>query len=278
VLASPHSFSITLVSAALIVVGLVAAAFRPRRITVIVPFAVALFMFVLVSGTGYSFFRDMVTNPWYNDSFRLAALLPAAAIPVATLGAVTVVDVAALLARRWSLPKALRTTGAVIAAGALFSTLGAGPDIQDAVAWGRGAYVLDHGSALLTSDELKLIDRLDETTPPDALILGNPWTGTSLAYALADRPVVEKHVFGARTPDELYLERHLRNIDSDPRVCEALSRVGATYILDFGSQNVFNSPSAGTDHAGMNDLPPSQHLTLIDSEGPKARLLKVTGC
>ncbi|MFH8250753.1 DUF6541 family protein [Microbacterium sp. B2969] len=276
-LLSPHSYPLTLVVSALVVVGLVTVVRRPRYVIFAIPFAVAALMFVLVSGTGVgNILREMVTNPWYNDSYRLAALLPIAGIPVATLGALTIVDGATAIIRRRGIPRSVVVAASAVAVVLVFS-VGIGPNVTRTASDARGAYTLSDGSALLTSDEAKLLGRLDDTTPPDAVIAGNPWTGASLAYAIAGRQVVEKHVFGARDDDEVYLDAHLKEIDADPRVCEAVRRIGITHVLDFGSQNVFNSPGSGLDRVGLDDLPASDHLILVDSEGT-ARLFRIEGC
>ena len=110
------------------------------------------------------------------------------------------------------------------------------------------------------------------------MLIVNPWTGGSLAYALAGREVLELHVFGTRTDDEEYVDAHLADIDDDPRVCEAVDRLGAEYVLDFGSQNVFKSKNSGTERSGINDLEPSDRLVLVDAEGDDARLFRIEGC
>lgn len=277
-LMSPRATPITLAVSVLIVIGLIAVVRTPRHVVIAVPFAVAAFMFVLVSGTGVdNLLREMVTNPWYNDSYRLAALLPVAGIPVAVRGTLTVVDAATAFARRTSLPRAVRAIAAIGATLALF-LVGAGPNVTRAAETARGSYVLDSGSALLTDRERLLIDRLPETTPEDAVIAGNPWTGVSLAYALGGREVVALHVFGERTDDESYLDERLRDIDDDPSVCEAVRNVGATHVIDFGDRNVFDRPDAGRDRAGLENLEASEHLILVDSEGDDARLFRIEGC
>lgn len=277
-LLSPRQYPITVMVSVLVIIGLIAIIKRPRQLVVGAPLAVAGLMFVLVSGTGVgNILREIVTNPWYNDSYRLAALLPVAGIPVATLGAIAVVDGIAWLARRRSVPPLLTVAVAALAALALFS-VGVGPNVLRTASDARFAYTVSETSVLLTADEERLLQRLPETTPEDALIAGSPWTGTSLAYALAERQVLEKHVFGSPSDDELLLDAHLRDIDTDPRVCEAVNRLGVDYILDFGSQNVFNNPGSGTAWAGVNDLEPSDSLVLVDSEGPAARLFRIEGC
>ncbi|WP_457825381.1 DUF6541 family protein, partial [Staphylococcus aureus] len=82
----------------LLLIGFAAVARRPRLLPILTPFAVAVALFAISSGLRIDHpLRQILTNPWYNDSNRLAALLPLVAIPVATLGAIALVD----LARRW---------------------------------------------------------------------------------------------------------------------------------------------------------------------------------
>lgn len=277
-LLSPRQYSVTVVASALGVVGLIAAVRRPRLIVFAIPFAIAAFLFILASGTRVeNVLRETLTNPWYNDSYRLAALLPVAGIPIATLGAITIVDWAAQLIDRRSVPRAIAVVAGVTGVALVFS-VGGGPNVMRTASDARGSYTFSGSSVLLTADEAELLARLGETVPPDGLVAGNPWTGTSLAYALAARDVVATHVFGLRNDDEVYLDSHLREIDDDPRVCAAVRRLGVTHVLDFGSQNVFNSPESGLDRLGLNDLRPSEHLVLVDSEGTGARLFKIEGC
>lgn len=277
-LLSPRQFPITITVAVLVVLGVVTALLRRRWVFVLLPFVVASLLFVLASGTGVGNpIRELLTNPWYNDSYRLAAMLPVAGIPVAALGAITVADgvrrVPACLPGR----RAFLVAAGVLACAVLFG-VGAGPNVLRTMDAARGAYVLDSSSALLTADESALIGRLDDHTTSDDLIAVNPWNGGSLAYALADREVTEKHVFGVRSADEEYLDANLSHIDSDPTVCSAVRSVGASYVLDFGDQNVFNSPDSGRDHEGLNGLVASGHLVLVDSEGAGARLFRIEGC
>jgi hypothetical protein len=277
-LASPRHYTVTVPISVLIIVGLVTIVRRPRWIPVALPFAVTAFLFVLVSGTAVgNFVREALTNPWYNDSYRLAALLPLGAIPVATLGAITLVDLFASLARRKRLPRVANAVVGVVASLALFA-VGAGPNVLRVAADTRGIYALDAGSTLVSADEQRLLDRLPELTEEDALIAGSPWTGTSLAYALAGRDVLEMHIFGNRSPDEVYLDEHFRDIDTDPAVCEAVRATGVDYVLDFGAGNVWNNPAASHDRDGIQDLPPSSALELVASEGDQAKLYRVIGC
>lgn len=279
VLGSPRGYPVTLLTAALIIVGLLRFVRRPARwASVIVPFLVAASFFVLVSGVSSGNpLREAVTNPWYNDPYRLAALLPLVCIPIATLGALAVVDAGEKFLSRRRSPRLVRALLGAVAVTALFS-VALGPNVTRTAEQARGAYVMDGSSRLLTDSEVRLLERIDATVPDDALIIGSPWTGASLAYALTGSQVTEKHIFGQRSPDELYLDEHLANIDTDPRVCEAVQALGVDYVLDFGTANVVADPGSSAGWEGVQSIPPAQRLVVVDSEGPDARLLRIEGC
>ncbi|WP_194383517.1 DUF6541 family protein [Microbacterium luteum] len=278
-LVAPRGYPITVTTALLLILGIVVVVRRPARWALAgIPFAAAALLFIVVSGLPVGTqIRDLLTNPWYNDSYRLAALLPIAAIPVAVLGALVLIDLLNRAARRARWTEPVRMGVVALAAAAAFS-VAVGPNVTATMHAAQGAYRLDGSAALLTEDEQILLDRLDETLPADAVLIVNPWTGGSLAYALAGREVLELHVFGTRTDDEEYVDAHLADIDDDPRVCEAVDRLGAEYVLDFGSQNVFDSKNSGTERSGINDLEPSDRLVLVDAEGDDARLFRIEGC
>lgn len=276
--ASPRGFSPTIVVVALLVAGFVAVARRPRGLPVLAVFAVAVALFMVVSGLRIdSPVRQLLTNPWYNDSNRLAALLPLAAIPVATLGALAIVDTARRWATRRSLPRWTRVTAAVVAVVAVFSVV-VGPNVRIALTQVHEAYAYTDDALILSDDEHALLERLDDETPADALIIGSPRTGTSLALALADREVTQRHVFGSPSPELLFLNTHLRDIETDPAVCSTVDELGIDYVLDFGRRDVIDDPNGAVPYDGIQDLTPSSHLVLIDSQGPEARLFRIEGC
>jgi hypothetical protein len=283
ILASPRGYMPTIVTTVLLVIGLIAIVTRPRLLPILLPFLAAVTLFLLASGFPVqSTIRSLLTNPWYSDSNRLAALLPIAAIPVATAGAVFIVD----LFRRWIAqleaggagipPRWIRACLVTVGVVSLVS-VAVGPNVTGALRQVREAYSATADSLLLSADERALLDRLDDQTPADALIIGSPRNGASLAYALADRDVTERHIFGSPSDDERFLDLNLRNIDTDPEVCAAVNRVGVDYVLDFGSHDVIDDAAAG-GYAGVIDLAPTPRLVLVDSEGPDARLFRIEGC
>lgn len=280
VLVSPNQLTPTPAVVALIAIGAVALALRPQRRVVLWPYVAVVTLFVFAAGvaTGNPV-REALTNPWYNDPFRLAALLPLGALPVAVAGAVALTDAGRRLALRIDDPGTRSRVVAAAAGGAVLAlaVVVQGGNVGQQVERTREMYAYTDDAAVLSAAELMLLNRLDATVPADALIAGSPRTGTSLAYAIADREVLRKHVFGQPSADEQYLSDHLRDINTDPRVCRVINEFGVDYVLDFGTHDVHDTPDVSV-WQGMTNLTPGRHLVLVDSEGADARLFRIAGC
>lgn len=263
------------VLAALVILGVVVAV---RRRSAADWVALALFivtagLYIVVSGLAYPVLRDIVTGAWYNNAPRLAALLPIAWIPLAAIGGAWLWTLLQRSLRGLSDSRIRRiVTAAIVVVGlVLIPQIGA---MRQAVAGAHGNFDVNDESPLVTSDELELIQRLDDELPEDAVILGSPWTGTALAYALADRKVVMPHTLMDITEDMETLLLDLDSARSEPEVCAALDRLGVDYVLDFGTQEV-----NGGEHPykGLDRLDRSQSVREIDSVGD-AVLYEVVLC
>ncbi len=283
VLVSPRGFAPTIVVSFLLLAALVGAVKRPRRITVLLPFLAAIGLFVLAAGVSHgSRLRSFLTNPWYSDPSRFAALLVVAAIPVAVLGALVLFDLARTFVKRNTATRSARIQRVAIASStalaiAVVFSASFGPNVSMSLAQVREAYTATADALLLSPDERTLIERLPLHVAPSDLVIGSPRTGVSLAYALEGIHVTERHVFGSPSADERFLDQHLRSIDTDPAVCAAVNRVGVGFVLDFGARDVIH-PSGAAAYAGVIDLTASAHLALLDSQGPDARLFRIVGC
>jgi len=270
----------------LMLIGLFVCWRRGGRTWMIAGFVITGVLYVVVSGTLKGDVRSALTGIWYNDSNRIAALLPLTALPFAAVG---VDSVAFWLRRRLdrlaqsrpaAAPGARTGRGNSIAylviCGALALAVGASqvPSMRAAIGSARKNYIETDHSLLITTDEQKIIDRLDDIVPADAAIAVNPWTGGAIAYALAGRETTAKHILTANTADVETLNRDLRNADSNPAVSAALKATGVRYVLDFGSNEVHFG-----DHPfpGLQDLNNSLAVRLVLSEGA-ARLYEVTAC
>ncbi|UVJ38316.1 hypothetical protein NVV90_13815 [Arthrobacter sp. CJ23] len=260
----------------LMLIGLAVSMRRLSRTWLIGGFVIVAFLFMVVSAAPFSRLRSLLTGVWYNDSYRIAALLPLVAVPFAAVGFAALM---ALLKRRF--PAALtHSSWRKLVRGSLLALLGiagvAGliPPVTGAVASARANYDENAASPLLSTDEHRLISQLDAVVPADAVIAVNPWTGGALAYALAQRETTAKHILTATTGNENLLNQHLRDAPGYPDVCAAASAENVRFVLDFGDKEVH-----GNRHSfpGLENLAASPSFRLVLQEG-QARLYELTAC
>lgn len=265
------------VVAVAMVIGIVVAARRRTRADVVAlaMFGVVAGLYVIVAGIDSPFLR-FLTAPWYNNIPRLAGILVVMVVPFAAYGAAAAWS---WLTERRSLRRVFeggRPAGIVVAAAVLVVFVGLsqlGP-INRATQHARASYTLSDSAALLSTDELALIERLPELVPEDAAIAGSPWTGTALAYALADRRVLMPHTLSETTPDIDLINDELAEATEGSAVCAALDRERAEFVLVFGGREVHGGVH---EYRGLDELEDSDAVALVDEVGD-ARLYEITAC
>lgn len=239
-------------------------------------------LFSMVSGMRPGGLRSFVTGGWYNDSYRLAALLPMSAIIVAVIGGTWIVEKALIWgqdrqrifmfvpARFEAMLRPILPASAIVVFALLTQVGSVGHEVRSAAA----QFQVTDESNLLSADELTLLRRIDQQVPAGATVVASPWTGASLVYALADRRTLTPHMFGDPGQDARYVLDHLDDISADPAVCDAVEKLHTFYVLDFGEREVHGGSNP---FPGLKDLDSVPGITLIDSEGD-ARLFQITGC
>lgn len=313
-LSAPMRMTPTWPIVVLVAIGLLSCLRRPKMWPTLAVFVVGAALYVIVSGVPAGTFRNFITGVWYNDSFRLAAMLPMVLIPVAVAG---VLALRTLLARsistgwgvpskaepaaaneRASFPKIGASSGAALGAAyrsrgnwrnrralvldvvglvvlsALLVLAAQYGQVATERANARSLYEVRANSPLITSDELAILQRLDSHVPSNAVIAGSPYTGTALAYALADRKTLQLHILSALTPQIQAVDTGLRDAPANAAACSAIKDLHVGYVLDFGAQEIHYE-----DHPyhGVEDLQGSHAVQLIDQQG-SARLYKVVVC
>ncbi|MDQ4490983.1 hypothetical protein RBS60_12340 [Sinomonas sp. ASV486] len=262
------------VAAILLVVGAVVLLRRRRTLWAVGTAAVAIYLFVNVSAIDALPIRRTVTGPWYNDPYRLAALLPVALTPLIVAGVLGIARWAAC-AVPWNSGRTAKARRAALVVAVAAFAVGQGPNVVSAVSKAKTNYVLGADAPLLSKDERALLERIPTTVPTGARLLGNPWTGTSLVFALADREPEQFHLL-ARTPADVeFLDASLKNAKTDPRVCRVVQQTGVRYVLDFGTREI----GGGTHHSfdGLRFLDSDGVARVVDHVGD-ARLLEITAC
>jgi hypothetical protein len=265
-----------------------------RQLWLLGTYAAAAFLFVVVSSLPADDFRLYVSGIWYNDSPRLAALLPLVTIPLACRGAIGVWDrVSGIAAGAVASPhnerqrpsliaterlRAIRPAALIAVCGIIMvfvlAVVTQGESVRQAQASMAGSYRLAEDSPLISSDEMSLIKRLPSEVPEDAVMVGNPWNGSSLAYALADRKLIQLHILSAVPEGTAPLLNGPVPTRNDPNVCSTVNRLNIDYILDFGHREVHGRDSG---YKGLDALIAAGMATLQDSQG-EAKLYKLGLC
>ena len=243
--------------------------------------------YALAAGTD-SALSLVLTGPWYNDSFRVAGILPMVGLPLAVLG---LMGVASWVATLLPVPgkaradlggppmQATEAPALFLLASAVVLLLLTGMGYADErIALLRGSYTLspEHAqSRLVTADEYSLMRDLPRIVPPGVAVAGNPWNGSALVWAVSDRPVPFPHVDGAWDEPRLIIAKGLRDVASDPVVCEAALSLGVGFAIESGPY--LWSDDRAEVYPGLEGLDESDGFELVDQRGD-TRLFRITEC
>jgi hypothetical protein len=272
---------------ALAIAGLIALVVQRRHLWFVGMYGVIAGLFVIVASFPFGELRTFFTGVWYNDPPRLASLLPLVILPLAVVGVVQIWD-------KWVAPvsdrylhanasalgvhfrDAPKYAGLVVAglAGALLVVSSQQGNVREAAISASVGYRLEKDSPLISLDEMALLKRLPEKVPEDAMLIGNPWNGSALAYAFTGREVVQLHMLSEMPAGLEQLYTMLNKANSDPSVCPIVERLRVGYVLDFGHREVHGGDNGAR---GLDNLEGTGVAKLVDSEG-QAKLYKLTAC
>ena len=250
-------------------------------------------LYVVARSTQDADLRFFMVGIWYNDSNRLAALLPVTAVPLAALGM--------LVVTRWARALAARLSAVQWARGACERLAAAGERVR-ILSWWRWVaypavvtalvltgplstamsntvwlleqtYLFSPGSPSITPDERALIDELPDLIDKDAVVAVDPRSGAALAYALAGVDTTLKHLLHRHDPEVYVIQDKLNKAATDPTVCPAIRKLGATYALYFPGKTISNQkPFPGFTH-----LDTAPGFELVAKQGDAA-LYRITAC
>jgi hypothetical protein len=257
----------------LVLVGAVATATLAGRRWVVASAALAVMAFVgAVAGNPL---LRVLSGPWYHDAARLATV---AAVPTVLLAAIGAWRVGAWCGR--AAPARLRAWVTPAASAVLLAVLAVGTHglfWQPKQEWSAIAVRPQYEgyTRYFSPGEREMIERLPAELEPGYAVLGDPFTGSALVYALTDYPVVFPALSGVgpETPAQTVAREDLADLGSDPRVCSALQRLGARYL--YTDTSTWHDESYG--YTPLAETPVPESARLVDSGGT-ASVYELTAC
>lgn len=263
----------------LTIVGLVLAWRLKEHRWLVGAFAAVTFLYTLAAAINRPDTRKF-TGVWYNDSFRIAAIAPIVAVPLAVIG---VLFIAAKIAERMPLtakaPALLRTpTALAIIMMLALLPLSRGYYSGTNITTVRGVYTATDpaNGVLVDQSERAFLGKLDQVLPADAVVVNNPWDGSAIMLADIRRKAVFPHVDLPWGDDQKYLAEHLADAATDPKVCTAADRLGAHYLL-LANKTFWSWDIRNKRYPGIKDPTAPGAFELIASSGT-VKLYKLDRC
>ncbi|WP_308817537.1 DUF6541 family protein [Pseudonocardia alni] len=222
-----------------------------------------------------------LTGAWYNDSHRLAAMVPITGVPLATLGvlgaAALAVRAVTALRRAGTTPERRRLLAvpavAVLAAALVLLSDGFRIGVHAAVI--ADAYRYETGR-VLQPGQREFLEAAGRATASGAVVAANPWTGNGLLYPLTGRQVLFPHLSGTWTPDQELVRMRLHDVARDPVVCPALRATGVGYVIDGPVTWWPWDPRADT-YPGLSEIDRAPGFEPVLSGGGST-LYRITAC
>lgn len=227
----------------------------------------------------------VLTGFWYAQAARIVAVYPVIAAPLAALGLVfigrLVIFIVSLLSAKpmFALGRSPVLVGCFAAVWVLTGVVATN-------GWNAAlkqhrfeqAYVSGQmkWGTMVREAEMEMLQRLQQKTPQDALILGDPANGAAFAWSVAGRHVVLPHLGASgMSADQKFLRETFNELGQNAEVCDAVRRLGVTH---------FYQDTAGPRGKGRFDefsdglqQPMQDGLRLID-RGGTARLYEIVAC
>ncbi|AKT52388.1 DUF6541 family protein [Arsenicicoccus sp. oral taxon 190] len=269
--------------AVFVVLGVVEAIRRRQHVWLVVAHGCVVYLYMQAAGSDDQLSSDL-TRFWYNDRFRVAAILAMTALPLAALGAEAVRRaVASWVAggpARWVGGARRHTVLATLLVGLAVVALTPGRWMP------TGPYqtIVDSYSPtnpdewLLDRYERQLYERTLRPSHPgdDRKVAGNPWNGAALAGPVSGRPSLFGHLINISDPDHTLLRKRFNTLDHDPAVCAAIRRLGVGFATE---DTKYFQPwdKRIVDYSGLTGFGQVKGLTLIAREGTTS-VYAVTGC
>lgn len=276
-----ESYPISIVGVVVLLVGAGVLVVQRKNIWLLCSYG--LVGLLLIAGMTFAWpIRNILTGAWYNDRFRVSAILPMVGVPIIALGfGALCVLVRRYVTSAWGHEnrgrrRAFTRTVVVVVGVGLFIPLATNSTMVYTVSHAQERFRISPTSQMVTSDRYDVMSQTPQFLGPGEKVINNPWTGGGMAYGLFGITTTSHHLLEKLEPDDAYLSAHLNEAFVDPQVCTLVTRNKAYYVLDFAGKPFLNN-NGGEAFAGLANLEAAGVATPVYQSG-EARLLRIDVC
>lgn len=278
--------STTLLASVLALIGILAVLIRRRGWWVLGSLAVAGVLYVVAAAVPPGTLRSVLLGSWYQDPYRLAALVPLFVILLAAFGIDGMLRGITWLWSKLRVEPArfMRTAVGKTVIGIAAAALTAAVAVPAVLHFNHdGLTAMDKKIKIsysyqpgwvVSTDEYTLMSRLNKIVPPGAVVAVDPFNGGSLAYAISGVKVTQYHLTPSPDSELLSVAKDLSTAGKGSETCSLARQEKIQYILDFGDFYMLNFPAAKV-YPGFVNVPTGATATLVDQQGA-AKLYKVS--
>ncbi|MEJ8278745.1 DUF6541 family protein [Pseudonocardia spirodelae] len=267
------------VLSALVVIGAVVALRRVATSWLVPAHLVSGALYVLAAADDGSA-SAALTGAWYNDSYRLAAMVPVTGVALAAVGlcgvagllrrvALRIPSAAGPARRRGVLPALAAALVAVVLATTGGLSVGTHADVL------AGPYQRP-SDAILEPGQREFLQQVATIVGPDDVVAADPFTGNALLYPLTGREVLFPHLIGNWSPEQTLLATRFRDVGTDPTICTAAADLRVDWLLT-GPITFWPNHGGARWYPGLHDIAPVPGFELVATGGGQ-ELWRLTAC
>lgn len=252
-----------------------------------VSYLISLVMFV-VCACSDGVIRSYLTGFWYNDAYRIAALVVLASIPLASMGIHCFVQIIAWCASRLGASRsAIRVLGfcavvlgmlCVYRPVGLIDNSGAEPAFE--VVNNKLNWLADEDVRRYTVEESAFVDKVMDLVKDDpGGIVNVPYDGSVFAYGANDANVMFRSYsmvgVSSEKPESVLVRARLNDIANNESVRNAVDALNAKYVLQLDADGIGAASSSLDD--GVADEEMYRGIATINESTPGFTLLASEG-
>ena len=248
---------------ALVVMGAVRLARDRRRRWAVASLAAFVVIFLALYAVNGPIVR-LITWLWWNDHYRVQAVLVLPAVLCATAGAVAIGD---WLARRRPDPARVRQgLIALVAVTVVVALRGGIPVHRDLL---DGTYREESPEySWVLPQEYAALAQLAGFVPAGAVVAANPYRGGMFLYVAGGVEVLYPTENSLQLPDRRLLGTSIQGIENVPAVCAAARRQRVDYVLTGGDMHIWGVLDHTAEYAGVDATANTPAFEAVAHAGP----------